>query len=82
MAVCNVQDLLSANPCLSALDDYTLEVVFTQMLCNLYNNLNAGDPLTCDIQELLADANCFHGLPLGRLKVLQVQLLCEINGLL
>lgn len=82
MAVCNPQELLDANPCLSALNDYDLEIIITQQLCGLYNNLSGGDPLTCDIQELLDDAQCLYGLPVQRLKVLQAQLLCEIYALL
>lgn len=82
MAVCDPQALLSANPCLSALDPYTLEVVITAQLCSLFNNLDAGDPLTCDIQTLLSDSTCFYGLSVNQLKILQAQLLCNITELL
>lgn len=78
MAVCNVQDLISANPCYAALSPHMRKVVFTQMLCNLYNNLDAGDPITCDIQELLDDAQCFDALSDDQLEVVQLQLMCNI----
>lgn len=82
MAVCDPQALLSTNPCLSALDPFTLEVVITAQLCALYNNLDTGDPMTCDIEELLADSACFYGLSFQQLKVVQAQLLCNILSLL
>lgn len=81
MAVCNVQELLSANPCYSALSSHMRKVVFTQMLCVLFNNLDAGDPITCDIQTLLDDAACFNALSDDQLEVVQLQLMCEILGL-
>lgn len=82
MATCNVQELLSADPCLSALSEYELELVIYQQLCGLYNNLSLGEPLTCDIQELITDARCLYGQPLHVIKVAQAQLLCNILELL
>lgn len=82
MATCSVQDLLTANPCYAALNPRMRKIVFTAMLCSLYNNLNNGDPLTCDIQTLLDDSACFAGLSDGELEVVQLQLLCEILNLL
>jgi len=82
MATCNVQDLISTDPCLSSLNEYTLEVLITQQLCSLFNNLDTGEPLECDIQTLLDDASCFYGLSQPQLKVLQAQLLCNIFALL
>lgn len=82
MAACNIQELLDVDPCISALDPYTLEVLITQQLCGMYNNLDSGAAVTCDIQELLTDANCLYGLPIERLKAIQAQLLCNILSLL
>lgn len=82
MATCNVQTLLDTNPCLSALDPYTLEVVETQLLCALYNNLDSGAEISCDIQTLLDDGKCFFGLSSFQLRVVRAQLLCEIAALL
>ena len=82
MATCNVQSLLSADPCLSALDTYRLEVLITQQLCNLFNFLDSAEPVTCDVQELLEDSSCFNGLSINQLKVIQAQLLCNIASLL
>lgn len=79
---CDVQELISTNPCLSTLNDYSLEVLRTAQLCALYNNLNDGTPLTCDIQELLSESSCFYGLSEHDLKVLQASLLCQIFELL
>lgn len=82
MAVCNPQTLLDTNPCLSALDPYTLEVLETQMICGLFNNLDSGEPLTCDIQALLDDADCLYGLSSFQLRVIRTQILCEIGNIL
>lgn len=82
MAVCDVQALISADPCLSALTEYELEVLITQQLCSLFNNLDSGEPLTCEIAELLADASCFYGRSLHELKVIQAQLLCNVFTIL
>lgn len=82
MAVCDPQELLSANPCLSALDPYTLEVIETQLLCSWFNNLDSGEPLSCDIQTLMDDAQCFYGLSSFQLRVIRAQFLCEILELL
>lgn len=82
MAVCNPQDLLDANPCFAELSPFMREVVFTQMLCALYNNLDSGEPLSCDIAVLLADAECFYGLSMSQLKIVQLQLMCEVFSLL
>lgn len=82
MAVCSVQDLLSANPCYATLSARMRKVVFTQMLCSLFNNLDTGEPLTCDIQELLDEAQCFNALSDGELEIVQLQLLCEIFNVL
>lgn len=82
MAVCDVQALISADPCLSALTEYELEVLITQQLCSLFNNLDSGEPLDCDIQALLADASCFYGRSIQELKVIQAQLLCNIFTIL
>lgn len=81
MAVCNVQELLLADPCLTALNTGTLKAIKLQMLCNLRDKLeNGGDP-TCDIEDLLAEANCFYGLSEGLQDVIELQLLCEILAL-
>jgi hypothetical protein len=82
MAVCDVQALISENPCLHALNEYTLEVLNTQQLCALYNNLDSGEPLECDIQTLLSDAECLYGRSVHELKVIQAQLLCNIFAIL
>lgn len=82
MAVCDPQALISQNPCVAALSPHMRKVVKVQMLCGLYNNLSAGDPLTCDIQELLDDAACFADLSDSMLEILEIQLLCEIFSLL
>lgn len=82
MAVCDVQSLISANPCLSALSPRQLELVKTQMLCGIKNFLTDATPVTCDIQTLLDDANCFNALNSQMLSVVQAQLLCDISGLL
>lgn len=82
MAICDVQALISADPCLSALTEYELEVLITQQLCSLFNNLDSGEPLTCEIQELIADASCLYGLSVHQLKVLQAQLLCNVFTML
>lgn len=82
MATCNAQELISVNPCLSALDDYTLEVIVTQQLCALFNTLDSGAEISCDIQTLLDDAECLHGRSMKELKVLQASLLCEIITLI
>lgn len=79
---CEVQTILDVDPCLSALDDYKLEVLKTAQLCALYNNLADGTPLTCDIQALLDESSCFYGLSEHTLKVLQASLLCSIFELL
>jgi hypothetical protein len=82
MATCNVANLIAADPCLAALDDYTLEVVITQQLCGLFNNLDSGAEISCDIQTLLNDAECLYGRSIHELKVIQAQLLCEIISLI
>lgn len=82
MAVCSPQELLSANPCYAALSPRMRKVIFTQMLCGLFNNLDSGEPIECDIQALLDDAACFNSLSDGELEIVQLQLLCEILSLL
>lgn len=78
MASCDVQALISENPCLSTLTIPWLEVVITQELCELYNFLSTGEPVTCDIQEIMDDAKCLYTLMPQQLKVVQAQLLCNI----
>lgn len=80
--VCDLQALLSENPCLYALSARTLKVLKVQMLCGIQNNLESGEPVTCDIQELMDDAACFNALSDFELEVLETQLLCNISGLL
>lgn len=79
---CDVQELLSANPCLSELNPWMLKVVKVQMLCGIVNFLTDATPVTCDIAELLEDASCFYGLSEWQLEVIETQLLCEISNLL
>lgn len=81
MATCNIHDLLSENPCLSALNPFQLEQVKTQMLCSLKNTLESGDPVTCDIQTLIDESACFGALNMESLSVVQAQLLCDILSL-
>lgn len=80
--VCDVQALISSDPCLSALSPWLIKVVKVQMLCGIKNFLESAEPITCDIQELLADAACFNGLNDFQLDVIEAQLLCDIAGLL
>lgn len=82
MAACNIQELLDAEPCYAALSPHMRKVVFTQMLCNLFNNLDSGEPLSCDIQTLLNDAECMYPLSDDTLEILQLQLMCEIFNVL
>ena len=82
MAVCSPQELISENPCLTALNPHMRRVVKVQMLCGLFNNLDSGEPLTCDIQELIDDAGCFYNLSDDMLEVIELQLLCNIFSLL
>lgn len=81
MATCNPQTLLDSDPCLSALNPMDLEIVETQLICALYNNLDSGAEISCDIQTLLDDGKC---LPRDsfQLRVIRAQLLCEIAALL
>lgn len=79
---CDVQELISTNPCLSSLNAYQLELVITAQLCQIKNKIESGEEVTCDIQELLDSANCFNMLQMFELKVLQAQLLCDISNLL
>lgn len=79
--VCDPQELISSNPCLSALNPFMLKVIEVQMLCGLKNFLTDGTPVTCEIDELIADASCFYGLTEFQLDVIRVQLLCEIVNL-
>jgi hypothetical protein len=79
---CDVQTLISANPCLAALSPRMLRILQAQMLCGIFNNLDSGEPITCDIQALLDDAECFNELNDFQLEVAITQLLCEISGLL
>lgn len=79
--VCDAQALISANPCLSALNPWMLHVLKVQMLCGLKNFLTDGTPITCDISELMADAQCFYGLSEFQLNVIEVALLCDISNL-
>jgi hypothetical protein len=74
MATCNVDTLIAANPCFAALNPHALQVVITQMLCNL----SEGDTATCDVDTLLEQGACFYAMPPFILSVLQAQLLCEI----
>lgn len=74
MATCNVDTLIAANPCFAALEPFELQVVITQMLCNLAEGAEA----TCDIQTLLTQGACFYAMPQQILAVLQAQLLCDI----
>lgn len=78
MAVCNVEELLDANPCLVELSADMLDAVETQMICNLRNNLIDGAAITCDIEELISEAGCFVGVDPHRRKAIRAQLLCEI----
>lgn len=82
MAVCSVSDLLAANPCVAALSPHMLEVLETQVICNLFNHLDSGAELTCDVETLLADASCFYPLNSQQLRVIRVQLLCDIGALI
>ncbi len=79
MSVCAVQPLL--DPCFYELSPILQEVVETQMLCNLKNALDTGEPVSCDIQALLTDAACFYNLSSQQLRVIRLQLLCDINNL-
>ena len=79
---CDVQTLISANPCLYTLTPRMLRVLQAQMLCGIFNNLDSGTAITCDIQALLDDAECFNALNDFQLEVVITQLLCEISGLL
>lgn len=65
-----------------ALSPHMLEVVETQMLCNLKNFLTSAEPVTCDIQEILSDAGCFYAVNSHTLRAIRVQLLCDISNLL
>lgn len=81
MAVCNPQELLSANPCFSALNPHMAEVVETQMLCSLFNHLDSGADFTCDVQALMDEAGCLYNLSSEQLRVIRLQLLCDIGAL-
>jgi hypothetical protein len=79
MATCNVQDLLTDNEfmCYGA---YELEVMLTQLLCNLLDKLQNGGEVTCDPATLLEQGACFQGKSVFVLKALQNQLLCDISN--
>lgn len=79
--VCDIQELLSANPCISNLNPHMLEVVETQLLCGLFNHLDSGAEFTCDIEALLADSSCFYNLSSQQLRIIRVQMLCNIGAL-
>lgn len=79
MAVCDYQELISADPCLLALTPFQLEVVITQQLCNLLDKIENAGAVTCDIATLLDQGKCFATLPYHVLKAIQAQLLCEIS---
>lgn len=80
--VCDVQALLSENPCLSVLNPWQLKLIQAQQICGIKNFLTDGTPVTCDIAELLEDAACFNGLTEFQLDVIIAQLLCDVSGLL
>lgn len=79
MAACVVNDLIAANPCLAALSPFDLQVVKTQMLCNLLDKLQNGGEVTCDIATLLDQGKCFYDLDPFMLEVVEASLLCEIS---
>jgi hypothetical protein len=83
MAVCSADDLLAADPCLYMLDDFALEVVITQSLCNLLDKIvNAGE-VTCDVDTLLEQGKCFYAIgDIRRLRIIQAALLCDIAAAL
>ena len=74
MAVCNVQDLITAGKCYYGLDAHKRKVLLAQMLCNKAS----AAPTTCDIQTLLNDAKCLFGLTDAELDTVIFQLLCDI----
>lgn len=82
MAVCNIQELLDANPCFAALSPSMLQAVITQQLCNLRENLDSGAAMTCDIATLIEDAGCFSNLSPEQHYIVQASLLCDIASLL
>ncbi len=82
MATCAVDTLLEDNPCYAALPPFLLDVVVTQMLCNILDKLQNGGAVSCDVQTLLDQGVCFAAMPQSILKVLQASLLCEITNAL
>ena len=78
MAVCSPDTLFAVDPCLYMLDDFKLEVVITQQMCNLLDKIVNGGEVTCSIDTLLEQGKCFYDLDLHRLKVIQAALLCDI----
>lgn len=82
MAVCSIQTLIDADPCLVQLQSFDLLVLETQLLCNLLDKLaNAGE-VTCDIQTLLTQGKCFYQLQPHVLQAIKIQLLCEISQII
>jgi len=82
MASCDIQTLLSKNPCLGGAPDWIVELVEFQILCGIKNFLTLGTPVTCNIQSLLNDAACANAIDSGLLKVAKIQLLCDISVLI
>lgn len=78
---CDVQALLSANPCLSTLSPMMAEKLETQMLCSLFNHMDSGAEFSCDIETLISEANCLPS-DSNILRVLRMQLLCNIGALI
>jgi hypothetical protein len=80
--VCDVGELISENPCLSALNPFMLKILIVGQLCGIKNFLESAEPISCDIQTILDDSACFYGLTEFELDVITSALLCDISGLL
>lgn len=82
-AACDIQTILTDNPCLATLFPNQLDIYKVGVLCSIVDKLNGGPGIDCSDPQTVFDENeCLFQLYPFQLKVLEAALVCEINSLI
>ena len=82
-AACDIQTILTDNPCLAQMPDKMVQIYKVAVLCSIIDKLNGGEGIDCSDIQVVFDANpCLFQLFPNQLKVLEAALVCQINTLL
>lgn len=82
-AACDIQTILTANPCLATLFANQLEIYKVGVLCSIVDKLQGGPGIDCSDPQTVFDENpCLFELFPNQLKIVEAALVCQINTLL